>query len=97
MSNLDSREIELLDGKYLKMMKEINSSILSHLQFSTIPFDERSGVINQDRLIYEKYDNHLTPSTTIKLDDNCPCGSGKKFCECHGRNIRSNKRNKRRR
>ena len=42
MGNLDKKEIEMLDGKYLKMMDEINAIILSRLLNSSIPFNASS-------------------------------------------------------
>ena len=42
MGNLDKKEIEMLDGKYLKMMEEINAFILSRLLNSSIPFNASS-------------------------------------------------------
>ena len=98
MGNLDRKEIEMLNGKYLKMMNEINSVIISRLENSTIPFDIRSEFIKQEcnnfkKPIYQRLDR----SSTIEPGNPCPCGSGKKYCECHGKNIRSSNRIKRRR
>ena len=98
MGNLDRKEIEMLDGKYMMMMKEIHSIILSRLQYSTIPFDIRNEIIEQKQSDYNKPINRrLHRLSTIKPNDSCPCGSGKNYCECHGSNIRSNNRIKRRR
>ena len=91
MSNLDKKEIEMLDGKYLMMMNEINSIILSRLQYSTIPFEirmkEKVGKTYNDS---NPNRQRLRRSSKIGPDDTCPCGSGKKYCECHGNNTRSN-------
>lgn len=93
MGNLDKKEIEMLDGKYLKMMDEIKSTILSRLQNSSIPFEVRNEFIEQEQTPHNKTTRLKRPPTTIiKADDSCPCGSGKKYCECHGSNIRSNNR-----
>lgn len=91
--NLDRKEIEMLDGKYLMMMKEIHSVILSRLLNSTIPFELRNEFVKQENFNNEKpaYQT-LHRSLVIKLEDFCPCGSGKKYCECHGSNIRSNRK-----
>ena len=98
MGNLDSHEISLLDEKYEKMMKDINAQIISRLTSSTILFDAK------------KKDGDDDPGTTkcpqkgirsknamIPSDSPCPCGSGKKYCDCHGSNNRSNSRIRRRR
>lgn len=98
MGNLDRKEIEMLDGKYLTMMNEINSVILSRLQYSTIPFNVRDELTLQEkRNSKESVYHRLRSSSYIEPNDPCPCGSGKNYCECHGSNIRSNNRFKRRR
>ena len=92
MGNLDRKEIEMLDGKYLKMMDEINAIILSRLLNSTIPFEFRNEFIQQEQASRCKPCSQLrTRSSIINDEDTCPCGSGEKFCECHGSNIRSNR------
>ena len=98
MGNLDRKEIEMLDGKYLSMMNEINSIILSRLQYSTIPFDIRNELMQQEKLNSDEPVYHrMCRSSLVESNGPCPCGSGKKYCECHGNNIRSNNRIKRRR
>ena len=92
MGNLDKKEIEMLDGKYLKMMDEINAIILSRLLNSSIPFEVRNEFIQQEQMSRCKPCRQLRPRTSIiKEYDICPCGSGKIYCECHGSNIRSNR------
>lgn len=92
MGNLDKKEIEMLDGKYLKMMDEINAIILSRLLNSSIPFEVRNEFIQQEQMSRCKPCRQLRPRTSIiKEYDMCPCGSGKIYCECHGSNIRSNR------
>lgn len=91
MENLDTKEIEMLDGKYLKMMDSINSIILSRLLFSSIPFEIRNEFLEQKQ-IAPKRPNLQKQRQMVKGDNSCPCGSGKKFCECHGSSIRSNNR-----
>ena len=98
LGNLDRKEIEMLDGKYLMMMSVINSVILSRLQNSTIPFDIRNEFIEQKQTDRSNSINQrLHRSSVIEPNNPCPCGSGKKYCECHGSNIRSNNKIKRRR
>lgn len=97
LGNLDRKEIEMLDGKYLMMMSVINSIILSRLQNSTIPFDIRNEFIEQNQTDYSNSINQrLHRSSVIEPNNPCPCGSGKKFCECHGSNTRRNKRDRKR-
>ena len=101
MGNLDKKEIEMLNDRYDKMMNEIHYIILSRLQYATIPFEVRTDVVQQekqkveDEILKDKA-NIDRSSFNVNSSDKCPCGSGKKFCECHGSNIRRNN-NKRRR
>ncbi len=94
LSNLDSNEIAVLNTKYDIMMNEIGSTIISRLQNSTIPVD------STNRLSGEPTSIHRGPSVAeqninlIKPDDLCPCGSRKKFCECHGNNTRRIRRHR---
>lgn len=99
MSNLDRKEIEQLDAKYNKMMDDINYIILNRLKYATIPFEVRNNICEESKQAkVEKEKPHkICHTTTIASDEPCPCGSGKKYCECHGSNIRSNNRIKRRR
>ena len=97
MSDLDKKEIGLLDAKYRQMMDDINYVILSRLKYATIPFEIRNNLLGDSKEIKVKKPRNVNPAVTIALDDPCPCGSGKKYCECHGSNIRSNNRIKRRR
>lgn len=97
MSDLDKKEIGLLDAKYRQMMDDINYVILSRLKSATIPFEIRNNLLGNSKEIKVKKPRNVNLAVTIALDDPCPCGSGKKYCECHGSNIRSNNRIKRRR
>lgn len=98
MGNLDSHEIGLLDEKYEKMMMDINTQIISRLTSSTILFDAKKK--NRD----DDVDTTKCPQKEIRSkdaiipsDSPCPCGSGKKYCDCHGSNNRRNSRIRRRR
>lgn len=93
MGNLDSHEIEMLSEKYDRMMSEINSILISRMLNSTIPFDahnsNRHNEIENGRHAYKTINE-------VKPDDPCPCGSNKKYCECHGVNTHSIKGKRRR-
>jgi preprotein translocase subunit SecA len=97
MGDLDSHEIDLLDEKYDRMMNEINTVVLDRLSNSTIIFDVKS----QEEEPYEWRDKPsskpVTPHSVIAPDDPCPCGSKKKYRECHGRSIHGNNIVRRRR
>jgi hypothetical protein len=92
MGNLDRKEIEMLDGKYLKMMKDIGAIILSRLLQSSIPFELRNEFIKQDQTLRDNPKHPKSQRSSIIIAENpCPCGSGKKYCECHGSNIRNSR------
>jgi uncharacterized protein YchJ len=89
---LDKKEIEMLDEKYVQMMNIINSIILRRLQYATIPFEARNNLVREDKGVTPqktKFRKSIR-TTNIAPDAPCPCGSQKKYCECHGGNIRSN-------
>ena len=99
MSDLDRKEIDLLDTKYDKMMNDINYIILCRLKYASIPFEVRNKLLDnsKERKVEKEKPRKVNPAVPIAADEPCPCGSGKKYCECHGSNIRSNNRIKRRR
>lgn len=97
MSNLDKREIEMLEDKYNNMMQEIDAILLSRVVNATIPFEGRKGIINDNRRIRENAPYQKKEQTPPRPDELCPCGSNKKYCECHGKDIHSNIRKRRRR
>ena len=96
MGNLDNHEITLLDEKYDKMMADINVQIISRLTKSTILFDTKNTDEVSSNLKHESTKRPLK-TNLVHPDSPCPCGSGKKFCECHGSNIRSGSKYRRRR
>lgn len=96
MGNLDSKEIDELDNKYHKMMNDINNAIISHLQYATCTFEvippKPDGIAGKESKRHVEREDNKIPA----LNDYCPCGSGKKYCECHGNiGIRSIRRTKR--
>ena len=95
MGNLDNHEITLLDEKYDKMIADINTQIVSRLTKSTILFDIKEPDEDFANLKHEPKKSPIRTSM-VEPDSPCPCGSGKKFCECHGSNVRSNKYHRRR-
>ena len=98
MGNLDSKEINELANKYHKMMADINNAIIKSLQLATCTFDIRLPQNEPDRDLGKESETHVWKAgrTIPDPDDYCPCGSGKKFCECHGKSdIRSIRRTKR--
>ena len=82
------------------MTKDIHRIILRRLQHASIPFDIRNES-NTNEEEDEKTDSVSSQKVyrpvNIAAGELCPCGSGKKYCECHGSNIRSNNKSKRRR
>lgn len=93
MQDLDQKEIDELDGDYVRMIKNVHQNIISRLQSSSIVFNFieetpiPSAIINSNQVNTEQIRN-----MAITKDSPCPCGSGKKYCECHGGNIRNIRR-----
>lgn len=96
MGDLDEHEIDLLDDKYEGMMKEINAIVLGRLTNSAILFDMKS---REEQFEYDDKSTSkpVIPLSVIAPDDPCPCGSQKKYRECHGNDIHGNTFMKRRR
>ena len=71
-------------------MNEINAIVLSRLTNSTIIFNVKS----QEEEPFERHDKPsskpVTYHSVIAPDAPCPCGSLKKYRECHGRGIHGN-------
>ena len=97
MGNLDKKEIEMLDDKYNNMMQEIKSILVSRIMNATIPYDGRKIINDGEREGNENSFIQRKEKEAIKPDDLCPCGSNKKYCECHGKNIHSIIKKRRRR
>lgn len=93
MQDLDQKEIDELGGDYVRMIKNVHQNIISRLQSSSIVFNFieetpiPSAIINSNQANTEQLRN-----MAITKDSTCPCGSGKKYCECHGGNIRNIRR-----
>lgn len=90
MSPLDKKEINELDIKYDKIMSEINSNVINILTQALIPINIRQ----EEQKIDPPMLKQNSVKEIVKVDSNklCPCGSRKKYCECHGKNIRNTKR-----
>jgi preprotein translocase subunit SecA len=86
--NLDEKEVRGLEGEYDKMKEDMEDAILSRLFYASIPYSlgEKRGV---DGTFLRKWTTTQKTPSYILLDSLCPCGSGRKYCECHGRNIRN--------
>lgn len=86
MGNLDKKEIMMLDGRYNNMLNEIEITILDRLLYSTIPFNIKDDdVFSETPSPSNQKNEGLQKSAMIRENDLCPCGSNKKFCECHGK------------
>lgn len=97
MGDLDQREIGMLDKKYNDMLKNAYFIIASRLGKASIPIGH---VHNRNPIRCPKQPQDKEVSIPQKREDIdpealCPCGSGKKYCECHG-NGTHNKHYKRR-
>lgn len=84
MQNLDQHEINSLDDKYLKMMNDIRFIINNRLLNSKLLFNILEEDKKTDHIRLEKFN---PTHKKIHKEEVCPCGSGKIFGECHGRNV----------
>lgn len=89
MSDLDTKEIGELDNKFTSMRHSINTELVNRMLNSIIPYnqtDSKPDVVQGEK----RCTIYRTEKYILKNDQVCPCGSGKKYCECHGSNIRNN-------
>ena len=76
----------MLDSRYNNMLNEIETSILDRLLYSTIPFNTKDkDVFSDTPSLSNKKNEDSQKKLEIGENDLCPCGSNKKFCECHGK------------
>lgn len=88
--NLDKHEIQQLPIKYDEIYNEIRTILLSRLLNTTIPVAESQKSIN--KVIEDNEPIVNSPINVVNADDLCPCRSGNKYCECHGKGIRNKKK-----
>lgn len=92
LGDLDTKEVDGLDEKFNNMMVEINHSLAKLISESKIIFNPKIEDDTPDKT--DKIEKPK-PVLTVNPDSPCPCGSGKKYCECHGRNIRNKSKRRR--
>lgn len=92
MGNLDHKEVGMLNERYDRMMLNLRKTIAGVMTSSVIIFEKRESPVEESHIKFHEKTPKRKPSL-ISPDEPCPCGSGKKFCECHGNSIhRTNKR-----
>jgi hypothetical protein len=99
MSDLDENEIALLEKEYSEMKSEIDSIIISRMMNATIPVGGIGEItfIETTQEITGNEKSHIVNSNKrILSNELCPCGSGKRFGECHGLYTHQNFRKRRR-
>lgn len=93
--DLDDEAIEGLDGKFDDMMQNVGTNIRQRLLYSSIPVRTPEPTERfQEREI--RSNPGITAVTRPGNDSPCPCGSGKKFGDCHGAGIPQKRTNRRR-
>ena len=92
-TDLDKNEIDLLPKRFKEMYIKIGKVIPKRLMQSSIPVGSTTHQMDYLSAMNIPKDHIVN---TPKADDLCPCGSGKKYCECHGRDIRNKSRKRRR-
>lgn len=96
LSGLDKQAVMHLNEKYESLMREANESIISRLKNSTIPADKDESQSAEDQIVVCAKGKKADSRRSLSSTQPCPCGSGKKYCECHGKSIRSTYRRRRR-
>lgn len=90
LDNLDDKEIEELDERFNTMMDNIDQSLANLISDSRIIFNPKDKEYETQK--GSGIEKPRKPKVEVRSDSLCPCGSGKKYCECHGRTIRNKKR-----
>lgn len=98
MADLDENEIASLEDEYSEMKYDIEYIILSRMVNATIPVGGVGGtpIATPQEPTGNDTPQPTKPKSPIMLNELCPCGSGKKFGECHGQNAHQNIIRKRR-
>ena len=95
LGDLDQKEIANLDVKFKDILDEINKNLVKLISDTKIIFNPiQSEESNRSGMNVIK--STPKPKVEISPSEFCPCGSGKKYCECHGRNTTRNKHKRRR-
>jgi preprotein translocase subunit SecA len=88
--NLDSEEVLDLPNRFDQMFGKVKSTIVSRMMHATIPVGGLDSY--QEPTVVSIPDLQTVSSKeAVSADANCPCGSGKKYGECHGGNRRNKK------
>lgn len=86
MQNLDSTEIKALPQRYMNMINAINSMVCGRILEAVTTF-------KVELIEGNKFEEHTLPTEItrtrnkphhLKSSDLCPCGSGKRYSNCHG-------------
>lgn len=83
LGDLDKKEIDGLEERYLMMYDEVEAGILACMTAASVPFGDRITMSAGSNIEKRSIDR---PRTAVRLDPEspCPCGSGKKYRDCHG-------------
>jgi len=94
--NLDKKEQEELPEEFESMVKRISETTINCLCNFSIPIrnkEDKSPNGQKKKNANVSYAKETTKECSPSSDMLCPCGSGKKFCECHGKHgIRKRRR-----
>ena len=90
MEDLNEQEICHLPDEFKVMQEEGNQTIRNRLRYSVIPVSKLS-IPEEIQKFSQKEESCIRPTAHLGTNDLCPCGSGKKFGECHGQGIRQTK------
>lgn len=86
MQSLDPVEIKALPQRYMEMIKAINSMLCGRILEATPTFKvelSKEGKVEEYTPVPKTTKTRNKPHHP-KPNDRCPCGSGKRYIDCHG-------------
>lgn len=92
MGDLDEHEVDMLDEKFNKLLKDVDSIIGNRLTNATIPIGHGGRRPSNGDGGDNERDDSVLVTAGIHPNSLCPCGSGKEYCECHGKDTHNTRR-----
>lgn len=97
IQDLNRIEVDHLIQDFNDMQTQIGTIVYSRLLNATIPVGKDEETENEPSNTFGRNEPSINKKKSgIYPETPCPCGSGKKYGECHGKNIRPNCQKRRR-
>lgn len=95
LGDLDKKEVGKMEERYHRMSGAMESDILACLTVADIPIGGQTSKVEE---LTQEPQRRDRPSQRTRIDSDtlCPCGSGKKYRDCHGASHDKNLRKRRR-